>query len=254
VISFSQVPPPLQSPIRATCPTNLILLDLITRIIFVEQYRSFSSSLCSFLHSPVTWSLLDPNICLCTLFSVILRLCSSLVVRDQVPHPYKTTGKVIVLYILVYILLDTTSIQLLIQQGRWSRPTKIRGLQIVNQKFISAIFKQPSSDTTDVTGEDPKKCSCSWHNWKSKNDFSVKQQECVSWHSSDTLQRRSLFSKYHKATLCARTGKCNSVYYHKEIRASLRWFQETHKSWTALCADFLYQMLLVSDSKYGNYE
>jgi hypothetical protein len=30
---------------------------LITRIIFVEEYRSFSSSLCSFLHSPVTSSL-----------------------------------------------------------------------------------------------------------------------------------------------------------------------------------------------------
>ena len=38
------------SPIRATCPTNLILLDPITRIIFGEN-RSLSFSLCSFLHS-----------------------------------------------------------------------------------------------------------------------------------------------------------------------------------------------------------
>ena len=35
---------PLTSPIRATCPTHLILLDFITRTILDEEYRSFSSS------------------------------------------------------------------------------------------------------------------------------------------------------------------------------------------------------------------
>jgi hypothetical protein len=37
---------------------HLGLLDLITRIIFGEEYRSQSSSLCSLLQSPVTSSLL----------------------------------------------------------------------------------------------------------------------------------------------------------------------------------------------------
>ena len=46
---------PVLSPIRATCPAQLIFLDLITRTV---QYRSLSSSLCSFLQSPVTSSLL----------------------------------------------------------------------------------------------------------------------------------------------------------------------------------------------------
>ena len=53
---------PLSSPIRVTCPAPLILLDFITRTILGEEYRSFSSSLCSLLHSPVTSSLLGPNL------------------------------------------------------------------------------------------------------------------------------------------------------------------------------------------------
>jgi hypothetical protein len=44
----------LLSPIRATCPAHLIFLDFITLTILVEVYRPLSSSLCSFLHSPVT--------------------------------------------------------------------------------------------------------------------------------------------------------------------------------------------------------
>ena len=49
---------PLPTLIRATCPTHLIILDFITRTILGEKYRSLSSSLCSFLHSLVTSSLL----------------------------------------------------------------------------------------------------------------------------------------------------------------------------------------------------
>jgi len=55
---------------------HLILLDLITRIILGEEYRSFSSWLCSFLHSPVTSSLLGQNILVNTLPSNTLSLRS----------------------------------------------------------------------------------------------------------------------------------------------------------------------------------
>ena len=67
------------------------------RTILGEQYRSLSTSLCSFLHSPITLPSLGPNILLNTLFSNTLSLRSSLNVSDQVSHPYKTTGKIIVL-------------------------------------------------------------------------------------------------------------------------------------------------------------
>jgi hypothetical protein len=49
------------APIRAKSPTHLILFDLITLFILGEEYKLSSSSLCSFLQSPVTSSLFGPQ-------------------------------------------------------------------------------------------------------------------------------------------------------------------------------------------------
>ena len=94
-------------PIYATCPVHLIHLDFITRIVLGEEYRLLSSSLCIFLHSPVTSSVLGPNILLNTLFSNTRSLRSTLSGSDQVPHPYKTKGKIIVPYIVIFKFLGS---------------------------------------------------------------------------------------------------------------------------------------------------
>ena len=101
---------PLSSPIRATCSAHLILLDFVTRTILGEEYKSFSSSLYNLLHSPVTSSLLGPNILLNTMFSNTLSFLSSRSVSDQVSHPYKTTCKITVLYIYIYHTVNTSKL------------------------------------------------------------------------------------------------------------------------------------------------
>ena len=73
---------------------------------FNSGFKGLSSSLCSFLHSPVTSSLSAPNIPLSTLFPKTLSLRSSLNVSDQVSHPSKATGKTKLLDILILIFLD----------------------------------------------------------------------------------------------------------------------------------------------------
>ena len=58
----------------------------ITWIIFGEQYQSLNSSFCNYLHSPVTSSLLYPNILFSTVFSNTLSLHFSLTVSHHVSH------------------------------------------------------------------------------------------------------------------------------------------------------------------------
>jgi len=80
----------------AICPAHHILLK------FIFGRYTLNSSLCSFLYSLVTLFLLGPNILLGTPFSDTHSLCSSLYIRDH-SHPYKTTGKIIILYIFLFL-------------------------------------------------------------------------------------------------------------------------------------------------------
>ena len=92
---------PLSFLTRATCSTHLIL-DMIRTVIFGEGYRPLSSPSCSLPRSRVTSSLLGPNILLSTLFQNTLSLRSCRKANEQVSHPYKTTGKTIFLYTLIF--------------------------------------------------------------------------------------------------------------------------------------------------------
>jgi len=108
-LSLLNVSPPsscmdLSSPPERPHSAHLILY-LMTRIMFGEQYRSRSSS-CSLLQFPVTSSHLGPNIFLSTLFSDTLSLCFSFCVWDQVSHPCQTTGNITILHILMCIFLE----------------------------------------------------------------------------------------------------------------------------------------------------
>jgi hypothetical protein len=66
-------------------------------MLLIVQLPLFS---CYFIH-------FCPNILLTTLFSNTLSLYTSLNVRHQVSHPYKTTGRIMVLCILTFTFLDS---------------------------------------------------------------------------------------------------------------------------------------------------
>jgi hypothetical protein len=64
------------------------------------DYKSWSPSLCNFLHRAVTCSILGLDIPQHFGFES-LSLCWSHSARDQVSHPYKTTGKITVFHVPV---------------------------------------------------------------------------------------------------------------------------------------------------------
>jgi len=112
VVSFSQVTSPqtlnalLLSPCMPHTPPISRFFIFNTRIIFCDFCKSWRSTLWHFFQSSVTSSLLGPNTSLSTLSSDIFGLRSSLILRNQVSHLYQTC-KIIFLYILIFIFLES---------------------------------------------------------------------------------------------------------------------------------------------------
>jgi hypothetical protein len=86
------------SPMHATSPVHLTILDLIILMIFVEGYILWRSSLCRFLQQLTTSQTLFFH----TVFSVPCfrhpQSVISLNVRDEVSRLYKSTGRITFLY------------------------------------------------------------------------------------------------------------------------------------------------------------
>jgi hypothetical protein len=55
---------------------------------------------------PATFFFIGPTTLLSTLFLNTLHVCTSLSVRDQVPHPQETIGRILVLYTLIFKFLE----------------------------------------------------------------------------------------------------------------------------------------------------
>jgi hypothetical protein len=92
----------LMSHIHATFPSYLVLLGLIIRITFDEQYTSLSSALCSLLHFPATSFFVGPNT-----YSRTPSAFVSPPMRSAKFHTHtKQRDKTIVLYMLIFKFLD----------------------------------------------------------------------------------------------------------------------------------------------------
>jgi hypothetical protein len=88
-------------PMLSTCPTYLILLEFVTPVIFNEEYKLRSVSLCNFFRTIITTSIISRNILFST-FSQrpsifvgaflwqIFKLCPFLNMKVQFSDKYKT--------------------------------------------------------------------------------------------------------------------------------------------------------------------
>jgi hypothetical protein len=105
-LRFLHLNPVCTSSLPYTCwsHAHLTVPDLISHLLFSENYKSFSSSLYTSLHYPVASPFLGPNILLRTLLWNTLSMCSSFNVRIQFSYQYKTIGKITVLSILISIV------------------------------------------------------------------------------------------------------------------------------------------------------
>jgi hypothetical protein len=114
-INFNIIPPTPNSLFPSGFPMkNLsspymcyVLLPSDPPCILKYKLCTHSSTLCIFLQPPIISSIFVPNILLNTLFSTTLSLCSYLNNRRHVSQPYKTTGKTIILYILIFMFFDS---------------------------------------------------------------------------------------------------------------------------------------------------
>jgi len=132
------------------CMSHLILLQLITRMLSGEKYRSLRSSLRSFLHTLVNWSFLVPNILISTLFSYTLSLCSSLNVSDYFyTHTTQNSKLRVTLNSLLNLATCLTQYVHLEANQQYSNFFMFRE-PLVGQGLLIIKVSKPHSDTPHI--------------------------------------------------------------------------------------------------------
>ena len=124
--------PPL-SPLRATCPYHPILLALIIRIIFGEEYKKSLP----FHLVPLRPKLLSQH-------PILEHFQPTFLPQRERPtsHPYKTTGKIKVLYILIFIFLEGGQKYLESFEILCCRMMEINRTDSVRNEEVLHIFKE----------------------------------------------------------------------------------------------------------------
>jgi hypothetical protein len=114
------------------CPLHPPWLDKSNYAL--RKVELWSSSLCSFLQPPVTSSLsvqIFSSAPWSQTPSVYVRICSSLNVRDQFSHPYRTTDKIMVLYIPNFTFLENRRFKVInTEEDGWKLATEIDDVQL----------------------------------------------------------------------------------------------------------------------------
>jgi hypothetical protein len=112
---------------QATCPVHLILLHLVARRLFGDKYKSWSSSLCIFLQSPITSPLSDTNTFLSDLFLNTLRHCASFNVKEYVDTHIKQQDKLqfwifwFMYFLFMYTILFCSVVTQYINSAKFSK-------------------------------------------------------------------------------------------------------------------------------------
>jgi hypothetical protein len=86
-----------------------------------------------------------------TLFSNTLSLCSSLKVRDQVSHPYRTRGKIIVLYISKIQSFESYDVSLYnVQFTEWGNAVALSVAALRHKPVAGSIPKEVIGFSIDL--------------------------------------------------------------------------------------------------------
>jgi hypothetical protein len=107
MVSFPQVSPPKSCICLSSPHTRYIILILSSEQYWVRSTDHSAPHYVVFSTPLLPHFLLGPNILLNIPFSKTLSLHYYLHMSNQVSHPYTTTGKIIVLYILIFKFLES---------------------------------------------------------------------------------------------------------------------------------------------------